>query len=268
VGSGSSAFAITDIVDGGVNSITLTNRGFNYTTAPNVAISSSPVSGGTAIGIASMITGIKDLCDPDGTGYRIQSVQLVNAGFGYTVAPKVVFIGDGQDAAATATIGDGVVGVITVTDGGSGYINPTINFVGDADITATAVANVTAGIITSIYITNAGAGYSEAPTIQISAPYGDGTGSFKFNEIVVGSSSSTTGRVNTWDATINKLELSNIDGDFLNGEIVVGQESQAQYQILTTEVFDIVDPYAQNDYIESEGDNIINFTEVNPFGNP
>ena len=268
VGSGSSAFAITDIVDGGVNSITLTNRGFNYTTAPNVAISSSPVSGGTAIGIASMITGIKDLCDPDGTGYRIQSVQLVNAGFGYTVAPKVVFIGDGQDATATATIGDGVVGVITVTDGGSGYINPTINFVGDADITATAVANVTAGIITSIYITNAGAGYSEAPTIQISAPYGDGTGSFKFNEIVVGSSSSTTGRVNTWDATINKLELSNIDGDFLNGEIVVGQESQAQYQILTTEVFDIVDPYAQNDYIESEGDNIINFTEVNPFGNP
>jgi len=268
VGSGSSAFAITDIVDGGVNSITLTNRGFNYTTAPNVAISSSPVSGGTAIGIASMITGIKDLCDPDGTGYRIQSVQLVNAGFGYTVAPKVVFIGDGQDAAATATIGDGVVGVITVTDGGSGYINPTINFVGDADITATAVANVTAGIITSIYITNAGAGYSEAPTIQISAPYGDGTGSFKFNEIVVGSSSSTTGRVNTWDATTNKLELSNIDGDFLNGEIVVGQESQAQYQILTTEVFDIVDPYAQNDYIESEGDNIINFTEVNPFGNP
>ena len=268
VGSGSSAFATTDIVDGGVNSITLTNRGFNYTTAPNVAISSSPVSGGTAIGIASMITGIKDLCDPDGTGYRVQSVQLVNAGFGYTVAPKVVFIGDGQDATATATIGDGVVGVITVTDGGSGYINPIITFVGDSDTTATAVANVTAGIITSIYITNAGAGYSEAPTIQISAPYGDGTGSFKFNEIVVGSSSSTTGRVNTWDATTNKLELSNIDGDFLNGEIVVGQESQAQYQILTTEVFDIVDPYAQNDYIESEGDNIINFTEVNPFGNP
>ena len=66
----------------------------------------------------------------------------------------------------------------------------------------------------------------------------------------------------------NKLELSNIDGDFLNGEIVVGQESQAQYQILTTEVFDVVDPYAQNDVIETEGDAIRNFTESNPFGNP
>ena len=268
VGSGSPAFAITDIVDGGVNSITVTNRGSNYTTTPTVAISSSPVSGGTAIGIATMITGISDYCDPDGSKYRVQGVQIVNAGFGYTVAPKVVFIGDGQDAEATATIGDGVVGIITVTDGGSGYISPTITFVGDSDTPATAVANITAGIITSIYITNAGAGYTEAPTIEISAPYGDGTGIFKFNEIVVGSSSGTTGRVNTWNATTNKLELSNIDGDFLNGEIVVGQESQAQYQILTTEVFDVVDPYAQNDFIESEGDAIINFTEINPFGNP
>jgi len=268
VGSGSSASAITNIVDGGVNSITLTNRGFNYTTAPDVTFSSSPVSGGTAIGIASMVTGIKDFCDPDGSKYRVQSVQLVNTGFGYTVAPKVVFIGDGEDATATATIADGIVGVITVTDGGSGYINPTVTFVGDADTEATAVANVTAGVITSIYITNAGAGYTETPTVQVSAPYGDGTGAFKFNEIVVGSSSGTTGRVNTWNATTNKLELSNIDGDFLNGEIVVGQESQAQYQILTTEVFDVVDPYAQNDVIETEGDAIRNFTESNPFGNP
>ena len=268
VGSGSSASAITNIVDGGVNSVTITNRGFNYTTAPDVTFSSSPVSGGTAIGIANMVTGISDFCDPDGTGYRVQSVQLVNTGFGYTVAPKVVFIGDGEDATATATIADGIVGIITVTDGGSGYINPTVTFVGDADTEATAVANVTAGVITSIYITNAGAGYTETPTVQISAPYGDGTGVFKFNEIVVGSSSSTTGRVNTWNATTNKLELSNIDGDFLNGEIVVGQESQAQYQILTTEVFDVVDPYAQNDVIETEGDAIRNFTESNPFGNP
>ena len=73
------------------------------------------------------------MLDPDGTGQRVQGVQLVNAGYGYTVAPKVVFVGDGQDAAATATIGDGVVGVITVTDGGSGYVNPTVTFVGDAD---------------------------------------------------------------------------------------------------------------------------------------
>ena len=268
VGSGSSASATTNIVDGGVTSVTITDRGFNYTTAPDVTFSSSPVSGGTAVGIATMITGISDLCDPSGSSYRVQSVQLVNAGFGYTVAPKVVFVGDGQDATATATIGDGVVGVITVTDGGSGYVNPTVTFVGDADTEATAVANVTAGVITSIYITNAGVGYTETPTVQISAPYGDGTGAFKFNEIVVGSSSGTTGRVNTWNATTNKLELSNIDGDFLNGEVVVGQESQAQYQILTTEVFDVVDPYAQNDVIQTEGDSIINFTEVNPFGNP
>ena len=108
-----------------------------------------------------------------------------------------------------------------------------------------------------------GQGYIKTFTVD-----GGGTGVFKFNEVVVGSSSSITGRVNTWNATTNKLELSNMTGDFINGELIVGQESQAQYQILTAEEFNIVDTYAQNNDIEYEADNIIDFTEKNPFGNP
>ena len=60
----------------------------------------------------------------------VQAVNVVNSGAGYTVAPTVRFSGGGTSgagAAATATIGDGVVGLVTITAGGSGYTeNPTI----------------------------------------------------------------------------------------------------------------------------------------------
>ena len=42
---------------------------------------------------------------------------------GYTIVPKVLIFGDGSGATATSTIGDGIVGVITVTNAGGGYIN-------------------------------------------------------------------------------------------------------------------------------------------------
>ena len=55
---------------------------------------------------------------------QFRAVDVVNSGAGYTVAPGVRFTGGGSGgtgAAATATIGDGVVGIVTITNGGSGY---------------------------------------------------------------------------------------------------------------------------------------------------
>jgi hypothetical protein len=51
-------------------------------------------------------------------------VQIVNSGSGYTSTPGVRFIGGGgSGAAATASIGNGVVRIITLTHSGSGYSN-------------------------------------------------------------------------------------------------------------------------------------------------
>ena len=60
----------------------------------------------------------------------IQRVDISNPGAGYTIAPGIRFIGgSGVGAAATSKIGDGVVGVVTVQSGGSGYTtSPTITF--------------------------------------------------------------------------------------------------------------------------------------------
>lgn len=270
VGSGSTATAVTSVVNGAVSYISITNRGRGYTSTPTVAISSSPSPGGTAAGIATLITGIVDLCDPTGTGYRVQGVQLTNPGYGYTIAPKVAFYGGGGEGAeAVSYISDGSIGIVTVTNGGSGYITaPQVSVVGSSSTSAEVYSSITNGIVTSVTIVNSGAGYTESPTLIFSNPYMVGFGTYKYNETVIGSSSSTTAKVNSWNANTNILKLMNISGDFENDELVVGQESQAVYKIRIIEEFDITDPYSSNNEIEEESDEIIDFSEVNPFGMP
>ena len=270
VGSGRTATAITNIVNGAVSSITITNRGRDYTSAPRVAISSSPSSGGTAVGIATLISGMFDYCSETDEKYKVQGVQLANPGYGYTSVPMVAFIGGGGvGAAASATISDGAVGIITVTDGGSGYDSaPIVSFVGIASTSASAVAILTNGSVTAIRLSNTGYGYTEAPTIRISDPYLLGSGSFIFNEVVTGSASSATALVESWNSVTNDLELKNFTGEFSVGEIITGNESNATYKVLSINTVDTDDAYSQNIEIETEADQILNFTEKNPFGTP
>jgi len=272
VGAGVTATAITGIVNGGVRFITVTNRGNGYTSAPRVAISSAPTGGLTAVGIATLIGGLVD-CNGNTENYKVQGVEVVNPGYGYTVTPSVSFIGGGgAGAAATATIGDGVVGIVTLTSGGSGYVGePTVTFTGapGAGVTASARAHInTAGVVTAIYITNAGLGYTVSPTITISSPYSSGSGTYIYNEVVTGSVSSTTAIVKEWDSVNSILKVSNIAGSFVNGDVLTGSQSGATYEVRIIDTYDTSDKYAENDVIETEADGIIDFSESNPFGNP
>ena len=270
VGSGRTATAVASIFDGAVSTITVTNRGRDYTSAPRVAISSSPSPGGTAVGVATLIAGMFDYCADSKENYKVQGVEIANSGYGYTSVPMVAFIGGGGvGAEAKATISDGAVGVITVTDGGSGYDSaPIVSFVGIASTSASAVAILTNGSITAIRISNTGSGYTEAPTVRISDPYLLGSGSFTFNEVVTGSASSATALVESWNSVTNDLELKNFTGEFVVGEIITGSESGATYKVLTINTVDSDDAYSQNIDIETEADQILDFTEKNPFGTP
>ena len=272
VGVGVTAAAIAGIVDGGIRFITVTNRGGGYTSVPTVGISSAPTGGRTASTIAKMIGGIvvcNDNTNP--SAQSVQSVEIINPGYGYTVAPGVRFIGgEGSGAKATATIGNGVVGIITVTNSGSGYvIPPTITFSGISSVSAAATAVVSAaGSITQIRITNAGLGYSFAPTLTIASPSVTGIGTFVFNEIVTGSQSGVTARVRSWNSITNILEVSNVNGQFTAGENIVGTASSASYKLRSTDVFVAKDGFANNAEIEDEADKILDFSEKNPFGMP
>ena len=228
-----------------------------------------------------MIGGI-NVCNQN-TNAKLQSVQAVNvvkSGAGYTVAPGVRFSvpsnQTGSGATATATIGDGVVGIITVTSGGGGYTEaPTITFTNeifDAGVTtASAVAYPivsAAGTISAIYLSNTGVGYSVAPTIVVGNPESSGSGTFSFNEIVTGSSSGTTARVRVWNSESNTLEVGTVTGEFTIGENIVGSTSGASYPLRTSDSNPADDGFADNINIEIEADSILDFSERNPFGIP
>jgi len=271
VGTGITASAITTVVNGGIRFFTVTNRGSGYINSPRVAISSAPGGGVSGIGSATLIGGIVVCTDSANPATKsVQSIEVINPGFGYTIAPKVLIFGDGSGATATSTIGDGVVGVITVTNSGGGYINsPSIIFTGISSVSAAATAVVSsAGSITQIRITNTGLGYTQPPSITIGNPSLSSLGSYTFNEIITGSTSGTTARVRSWSSVTNVLEVSKVSGEFIAGETLVGTASSASRTLRSIEVFAVKDGYSDNENIEEEADSIIDFSNKNPFGMP
>lgn len=276
VGIGSSATAITSIVNGGVTKVVITNRGDGYTGPPRVEF--GPSIGLTATGIATMIGGIVDLCQSDPTLLRVQGVEIINPGFGYTVPPTVAFYGGGGSGAqAYSLIGNGIVGVVTITSPGSGYsTEPTINVVGVASTAAILRPVLENGSIKQIRIIQTGIGYTVTPQIIISPPSSISSGNFFFNEIVTGSVTGNTARVKNWDKQNNILQLGNITGSFINGEVITGTDSEAQYTVQsgigTLTIDDAkqlgisIDPFSQNNDIQVEASKIIDETEYNIFG--
>ena len=271
------ATAITGIVtEGGLRKVTLSNRGYNYVTStttqypPRVAISSAPTGGVTAVGIATLID---NLINCDGVlDTKVQGVEIRNPGYGYTVAPGIGFIHKtGVGAAATSEIADGTLGIITVTEGGSGYVTePLVTIAGPGvGTTATARAVISsAGIVTAIRWKDAGIGYTvgDTPTITVAAPDTGAFGDYSIGETVTGSASSTTGVVNSWDKSTGILELKIVDGTWTRGEDIVGTNATREVRVINTD--DLVTPYADNDNIETAADNILDFSQKNPFGDP
>jgi len=272
VGVGTTALATLGYIsNGGIRSISVSNRGGGYTFNPRVAISSAPSSGITGVATAARISGIV-ACELNANpvAESIQSVNLINPGTGYTVAPAIRFVGDGSGATAVATIGNGVIGIVTITGGGSGYTTataPAVTFTGSSTVSAAATVVVSAaGTISHIYITNAGLGYTEPPTITFGAPNQTGIGTFEKNEVVTGSISGSTARVLNWIADGGKLEVYRPDGDFVVGEQIVGAASSASYKLSAASYPET--GFTANEEIEGEADSIIDFSEINPFGMP
>ena len=197
VGTAVSATAFSGIVDGGVRRFTISNRGGGYAVVPNVEISAAPSGGMTAAGIATMIGGI-NVCNLNANPrlQSVQSVNVTNAGFGYTVAPLVNFRttdGSGSGAAATTLLGDGVVGIVTLTNAGGGFVSaPTVTFSEPKHVGAAATATLespmvgagvsvisaTISVGSSEYLfpggTTGGVFYEKAPAITFSLPSGNG----------------------------------------------------------------------------------------------
>jgi hypothetical protein len=275
VGTGVSASAVIGFnTEGSIRLITLSNRGGGYSAIPTIGVSSAPAGGVTGILTATMISGI-NVCNKNISDNlkSVQQVVITNPGSGYTIAPTLqVTGGGGSGAAGTVFIGDGAVGIVTLTDAGSGYTTaPTVTITAPVGVGTQATAEAvvsSAGTITSINIVNAGAGYTSSPTITIGDPSLDNSGNFKFNEIVTGSITGVKGRVRTWSATTNVLEVANVSGMFSIGEDITGSTSGAVHALRVVSEDPPEDGFADNVNIESAADDILDFSEQNPFGIP
>ena len=205
------------------------------------------------IGSDDFDTGVDEIDDVEITFASSIKLFMDPGGSGdFTVGEEIV--GDEFLAKATGTTDGDAVDSITITDGGSHYKQatpPTVTITGGGGTGATATAAVSStGLVNSILITSGGTGYTSSPTITIDYSPKD-----------------NRAEVKSWDNTTRSLEVYNRTGTFTTAEIITGLTSGATW---SPETFDTLNNtnsnYDQNRQIEDSGDEIIDWTEGNPFG--
>lgn len=265
--NGQTATATAGITSGYVRRISISNDGFGYVGITTVSLTPAPPGGvnATAVAITTSKSGSTSL----------KEILIVNPGSGYTVAPKVTIFGAGSNAKAVSEIVTNYYGIgpITITTPGNAYINsPRINFssptVGLQILPVAKTVVGSSGSISSVLIRDAGIGYTTSPSITIdSPPLLLGTGDYKVGEFIVGQTSGSKSKVREWYKDNRILNVGIINGKFSPGEIIVGSASSATYELHYTIESVFADKYEENDEIQTEGNNIIDFSESNPFGN-
>ena len=205
------------------------------------------------IGSDDFDTGVEEIDDVEEIFANSIKLFMDPGGSGdFTVGEEIV--GDEFLAKATGTTDGDAVDSITITDGGSHYKQatpPTVTITGGGGTGATATAAVSStGLVNSILITSGGTGYTSAPTVTIDYSPKD-----------------NRAEVKSWDSTTRSLEVYNRTGTFTTAEVITGLTSGATW---SQETFDTLNNtnsnYDQNRQIEDSGDEIIDWTEGNPFG--
>jgi hypothetical protein len=273
VGTSATATATVGGV-GMIGEIILTNDGYNYTSTPTVTISPSPsgnpANNATAVAITTSVGGVRS----------VDSIRITNAGFGYNSSnPPTVTItgGNGVGAAATATVVDNGIRFLTVSNAGSGYYVEPIVTIGGPSVGLTATAKAilsSSGTISALQLTNTGYGYTEAPSVTITGVSTTGIGTYIITETITGSLSGTTAEIRNINLRTDidfanppiELYVAVNDGQFSAGEVITGSESLATYILKSYDNNSYEESYDRNEEFETEADNILDFTETNPFG--
>ena len=196
--------------DGYVVSITVTEPGTGYTSAPTVSIAAPDTNinhgtGATATAVISDTDVISITVDAGGSYYditptvtlsapttpyaatvtstvadgQVTGLTVTDQGWGYETVPALTIAAPDTapvTAAFTAVLTGDAVTSLTIDEDGAGYLEPpTIEIAADPNIAndiATGTATLSGDGVASITITNAGANYVTAPTVTLSAPTG------------------------------------------------------------------------------------------------
>ena len=106
-----------------------------------------------------------------------------------------------------------------------------------------------------------------SPAIDIVMLEDSGIEDYVVGEIVTGSVSEVTAKVSKWDPETRTLTVITRTGTFVEEENLVGEDSDASWEVESFSTLE--DPnnnYEENKYIEDTADNLLDFSEGNPFG--
>jgi len=235
----------------------------------------------------------------------LTNIFITENGTSYNETPTITITGDGQDAAASAfmanitisggsptksavirsTVKDGQIRSVDIVDGGENYDEDravlNITEPDSGGVKATLVPTFTNGVLTAINIlsggsgyksvklidiTNSGSGYTNATVAFTAAPAGL-TGTFQVPEQVTGGTTGATAQMVEWDAQEGFIKLKSPTGTFVVGELIMGATSGATIVLDNKNEQATADPkYSESVTFESLGDDIIDFSESNPFG--
>jgi hypothetical protein len=103
---------------------------------------------------------------------------------------------------------------------------------------------------------------------------GAGTGNYNIKELVYQSTdgtyanATTIATVQSWISSSNTLSVTNIAGEFIDGQIIIGQSSNARYTLATFDpLFDPANKESyDNEIIQTTASPYVNTSESNPIG--
>ncbi len=253
VNPGTSAAATPLISNGVITQGVVTTNGSKYNFTPSVTCTGD---GSGCLAHAEMIVANVGgssptktaVLDPTVVNGRMTGITIVDGGAGYDVSRSSIEFssppGGGTKPVVVPTFdSSGTLTKVEITAEGSGYDS-----------------------VERIVIDNGGTGYTTASFSLQSVPVGL-SGNFTDGETVTGGTSAGTAMLADWDKSEGWLKLKNPTDDFQIGEILVGNTSGASVTIHSFDAMKTTDTkFSDSTLFETEADDIIDFSEGNPFG--
>ena len=257
---------------------------YYYLVSPGLSASATPLLTGDVVSQAVVNT--------NGSRYNFTpTVTVTGDGTGATAHAEMIVVNVGGSIPITPatfdpTVKNGKMVGLKILNGGKGYdVSRSYIDFNDPDTSGTKPVVVPTfdsnGTLTKVEITNEGDGYDSVSQIVIdsggsgyttaafdieSVPSGL-SGNFQDGETVTSGTTAGTALLADWDKSEGWLKLKSPTVDFQIGELLVGNTSGASITIHSYDAMKTTDTkYSESSTFETFADDIIDFSEGNPFG--
>ena len=253
VSPGQSASATPLLTGDAVSQAVVNTNGSKYNFTPTVTVTGDG-TGATAhaemivVNVGGSIPITPATFDPTVKNGKMVGLKILNGGEGYDVSRSYIDFNDpgtaGTKPVVTPTFdSNGTLTKVEITNEGDGYDS-----------------------VSQIVIDSGGSGYTTAAFDIESVPSGL-SGNFTDGETVTSGTTAGTALLADWDKSEGWLKLKSPTEDFQIGELLVGNTSGASITIHSYDAMKTTDTkYSESDTFETLADDIIDFSEGNPFG--